>query len=185
MEGDGVRVRYRCEPHRRTSSLDWLETNGLSARKKVHELRKLFGDAIVKREDIFAGGAQLRHSTIQMTANHYTDPRQRAALPVGRLFSEKPPRPGCHKGHEKSGHNNRSSPKSTLGPREKVDVRNEVIHNDTTRLIYCWACSSMVRAWHSLMPGFSVPSLSRPTNLALHPHRDAAQKEPRFATPPR
>jgi len=81
-------VRYRCEPHWRTL-LDWLETNGLSARKKVHELRKLFGDAIVKREGIFAGSAQLRHSTIQMTANHYADPRQRAALPVGNLFSEK------------------------------------------------------------------------------------------------
>src|SRR5437660_12799135 len=65
------------------------KTNGLSARKKVHELRKLFGDAIVKREGIFAGSAQLRHSTIQMTANHYTDPRQRAALPVDNLFSEK------------------------------------------------------------------------------------------------
>lgn len=81
-------VRYRCEPHWRTL-LDWLETNGISARKKVHELRKLFGDAIVKREGIFAGSAQLRHSTIQMTANHYADPRQRAALPVGSLFSDK------------------------------------------------------------------------------------------------
>jgi len=84
-------VRYRCEPHWRTL-LDWLEGNGISARKKVHELRKLFGDAIVKKEGIFAGSAQLRHSTIQMTANHYTDPRQRAALPVGNLFEEKSPR---------------------------------------------------------------------------------------------
>jgi len=39
----------------------------ISARKKVHELRKLFGDAIVKQNGIFAGSAQLRHSTIQMT----------------------------------------------------------------------------------------------------------------------
>lgn len=66
--------RYRCEPHWRTL-LDWLEANGISARKKVHELRKLFGDAIVKQNGIFAGSAQLRHSTIQMTASHYTDPR--------------------------------------------------------------------------------------------------------------
>ena len=79
--------RYRCEPHWRTL-IDWLEDNGISARKKVHELRKLFGDAIVKQNGIFAGSAQLRHSTIQMTASHYTDPRQRAALPVGSLFSE-------------------------------------------------------------------------------------------------
>lgn len=79
--------RYRCEPHWRTL-LDWLEDNGISARKKVHELRKLFGDAIVKQNGIFAGSAQLRHSTIQMTASHYTDPRQRAALPVGNVFSD-------------------------------------------------------------------------------------------------
>lgn len=78
--------RYRCEPHWRTL-IGWLESNGINARKKVHELRKLFGDAIVKRNGIFAGSAQLRHSTIQMTASHYADPRQRAALPVGNLFS--------------------------------------------------------------------------------------------------
>ena len=79
--------RYRCEPHWRTL-LDWLEDHGISARKKVHELRKIFGDAIVKQSGIFAGSARLRHSTIQMTASHYTDPRQRAALPVGNLFSD-------------------------------------------------------------------------------------------------
>jgi integrase len=79
--------RYRCEPHWR-KLLDWLQDNGIHARKKVHELRKLFGDAIVKQNGIFAGSAQLRHATIQMTASHYTDPRQRAALPVGNLFSE-------------------------------------------------------------------------------------------------
>jgi integrase len=78
--------RYRCEPHWRKLR-DWLEENGIHVRKKVHELRKLFGDAIVKQNGIFAGSAQLRHSTIQMTASHYTDPRQRAALPVANLFS--------------------------------------------------------------------------------------------------
>lgn len=80
-------MRYRCEPHWRVLT-EWLEANGISARKKVHELRKIFGDAIVKQNGIFAGSAQLRHSTIQMTASHYTDPRQRAALPVGNLFPE-------------------------------------------------------------------------------------------------
>jgi integrase len=80
-------MRYRCEPHWKVL-IDWLEINGISARKKVHELRKLFGDAIVKQNGIFAGSAQLRHSTIQMTASHYADPRQRAALPVGNLFSD-------------------------------------------------------------------------------------------------
>lgn len=81
--------RYRCEPHWR-KLLGWLEEKGIRARKKVHELRKLFGDAIVKQNGIFAGSAQLRHATIQMTASHYTDPRQRAVLPVGSLFTEEP-----------------------------------------------------------------------------------------------
>jgi hypothetical protein len=79
--------RYRCEPHWRTL-IEWLENNGIDAKKKVHELRKLFGDAIVKLNGIFAGSAQLRHSNIQMTASHYTDPRQRAALPVDNLFAD-------------------------------------------------------------------------------------------------
>src|SRR5690606_13904115 len=39
-----------------------------------------------KRHGIFAGSAQLRHSTIQMTARHYTNPRQREALPLGICF---------------------------------------------------------------------------------------------------
>jgi integrase len=80
-------MRYRCDPHWRILT-EWLAANGISARKKVHELRKIFGDAIVKKDGIFAGSAQLRHSTIQMTASHYADPRQRAALPVGNLFSD-------------------------------------------------------------------------------------------------
>ncbi|PYJ62928.1 MAG: hypothetical protein DME24_02405 [Verrucomicrobia bacterium] len=113
-------VRYRCEPHWRTL-LDWLEGNGISARKKVHELRKLFGDAIVKREGIFAGSAQLRHSTIQMTANHYTDPRQRAALPVGNLFSEKSSR--------RSFKSRRSLRKSVAnGNRNGVTIGNGISH---------------------------------------------------------
>lgn len=95
--------RYRCEPHWRTL-IGWLESNGINARKKVHELRKLFGDAIVKRHGIFAGSAQLRHSTIQMTASHYTDPRQRAALPIGNLFSD-----GCESTPSENPQQNRQS----------------------------------------------------------------------------
>jgi len=82
-------TRYRCEPHWETLN-GWLSGKGIVATKKVHELRKLFGDAIVKQQGIFAGAAQLRHSSIQMTTNHYTDPRQRAALPVSGLLKDKP-----------------------------------------------------------------------------------------------
>src|SRR5207245_7275442 len=65
-----------------------LQLNGTDERAQVENVAVVFGDAIVKQNGIFAGSAQLRHSTIQMTASHYTDPRQRAALPVGNLFSD-------------------------------------------------------------------------------------------------
>ena len=112
--------RYRFEPHWKTL-IEWLESNGIDAKKKVHELRKLFGDAIVKRNGIFAGSAQLRHSTIQMTASHYTDPRQRAALPVGNLFSDEGARivPGNPFGHP--------APAQTLrASNRKIGVKNRV-----------------------------------------------------------
>ncbi len=112
--------RYRCEPHWRTL-IEWLESNGIDAKKKVHELRKLFGDAIVKRNGIFAGSAQLRHSTIQMTASHYTDPRQRAALPVSNLFSDEgakivPDHPSDEPAPEQSLRSNK----------RKISVKNQV-----------------------------------------------------------
>lgn len=39
----------------------------------------------------FVDNKQLRHSTIDMTANHFTDPRQRATLPVCNFFSDENP----------------------------------------------------------------------------------------------
>jgi hypothetical protein len=42
----------------------------------------------VKQNGIFAGSAQLRHSTIQMTASHYTDARQRAVVSGGMKVVE-------------------------------------------------------------------------------------------------
>ena len=82
-----IDYRYRCAPHWRTL-MRWLGTQGITVAKKIHELRKLFGDSIVKRSGIFAGSAQLRHSSIQMTASHYADPRQRAVIPMGELLSK-------------------------------------------------------------------------------------------------
>jgi len=82
-------LRYRCQLHWETLNA-WLKAKGITATKRVHEMRKLFGDAIVKRQGIFAGAAQLRHSSVQMTAAHYADPRQRAALPVSDLLEERP-----------------------------------------------------------------------------------------------
>jgi hypothetical protein len=76
---------YRCEPHWRTL-MEWLAKKGIDAQKKNHELRKIFGDAVTRESGIYAASSQLRHSTVQMTERHYTDPRKRAALPVADIF---------------------------------------------------------------------------------------------------
>jgi integrase len=81
--------RYRCEPHWQRLN-GWLAGKGITDRKRIHTLRKLFGDAITKAQGIFAAAAQLRHSSVQMTERHYTDPRQRAPLPVASLLSDSP-----------------------------------------------------------------------------------------------
>lgn len=83
--------RYRCQKHWSTLNA-WLESKGITAIKKIHELRKFFGDAICSTQGIYAASAQLRHSTIQMTSNHYTNRTQRAVLPFGSVMSESTPK---------------------------------------------------------------------------------------------
>lgn len=78
-------VWYRCEPHWK-ALMDWLSAQGITAEKKNHELRKIFGDALTRHHGIYSASSQLRHATVQMTEKHYSDPRKRAALPVGDVF---------------------------------------------------------------------------------------------------
>ena len=80
MEADNI-LALSCEPHWRKLK-DWLEDDGISARKKIHDLRKIFGDAIVKQNGIFAESAQLRHATPRRrhSAQQKSSPRQCAAI---------------------------------------------------------------------------------------------------------
>jgi len=84
-----VHSRYRCEAHWAVLSA-WLGEKGITDRKKVHTLRKMFGDAITKDHGLYAGAAQLRHTSVQVTTKHYTDPRQRAPLSVTGLLTDEP-----------------------------------------------------------------------------------------------
>jgi hypothetical protein len=84
-----IHFRYRCEPHWKVLNT-WLAGKGITDRKKIHTLRKMFGDAITKKQGIFAAAAQLRHTSLQVAARHYTDPRQIAPLSVTGLFTDQP-----------------------------------------------------------------------------------------------
>ena len=51
----------------------WLEGKGVSARKKLHELRKECGAVIANGLGIFAASRALRHADIRITSQYYTD----------------------------------------------------------------------------------------------------------------
>ena len=54
-----------------------LETQGVSARKKLHELRKECGAAIANSLGIFAVSRALRHADIRTTSQYYADKKVR------------------------------------------------------------------------------------------------------------
>jgi integrase len=84
-----VHFRYRCEPHWKVLNT-WLAGKGITDRKKIHTLRKMFGDAITKKRGIFAAATELRHTSLQVTMRHYTDPHQHAPLSVAGLLTDAP-----------------------------------------------------------------------------------------------
>lgn len=61
----------------------WLRANGVTAKKPLHELRKELGSLITKEHGIHAASLMLRHSSIQVTANHYVAKKVRTTVSVG------------------------------------------------------------------------------------------------------
>jgi integrase len=61
----------------------WLRANGVTAKKPLHELRKELGSLITKEHGIHAASQMLRHSSIQVTANHYVAKKSRTTVSVG------------------------------------------------------------------------------------------------------
>ncbi len=70
------RANYRAE--RDFAALyAWLAGKGISARKKLHELRKECGSVIANSMGIFAASRALRHSDIRLTSQYYADKKVR------------------------------------------------------------------------------------------------------------
>jgi integrase len=82
---DRSRANYRCEPHFE-KLYAWLRSQGIAARKPLHELRKELGAILASKEGIFAAQRVLRHAQISTTAAYYADKKQRISAGLGALL---------------------------------------------------------------------------------------------------
>ena len=65
----------------------WLESKGVSARKKLHELRKECGAVIANSMGIFAASRVLRHGDIRITSLYYSDKKVRITTGLDSLLA--------------------------------------------------------------------------------------------------
>lgn len=72
---------YRADIAMRAATA-WLRGQGVSTNCPLHTLRKEFGSVICSRGDIYAASVQLRHSSIQVTRDHYLSPKQWVVMPL-------------------------------------------------------------------------------------------------------
>ncbi len=80
------RCNYRAE-REFTAIYAWLAGKGLSARKKLHELRKECGAVIANSLGIFAASRALRHSDIRITSQYYADKKVRITTGLDSILS--------------------------------------------------------------------------------------------------
>lgn len=66
---------------------DWLRSKGVVAAKPLHELRKEFGSQLCAKYGIYAASRALRHSAIDITAQHYLDQKERVTFGMGDLLA--------------------------------------------------------------------------------------------------
>ena len=81
------RANYRAELEFQ-ALYAWLAAKGVSARKKLHELRKECGSVIANTMGIFAASRALRHSDIRITSQYYSDKKVRITTGLDALLSE-------------------------------------------------------------------------------------------------
>ena len=77
-----TRRSYRAEETFNKLTL-WLRTQGVSARKPLHELRKELGALITQEHGIYAASRALRHSNVGTTAAYYADKKERTTVDIG------------------------------------------------------------------------------------------------------
>lgn len=81
------RANYRAE--REFCELyTWLNLHGVSARKKLHELRKECGAVIASSIGIFAASRALRHSDIRITSQYYSDKKVKITTGLDSLLGK-------------------------------------------------------------------------------------------------
>jgi len=76
---------YRSQRHFDALSR-WLRLKGIKAIKPLHELRKEFGSLLCQRFGIYTASRMLRHSRINVTEQHYVDPKERVTVGLGSLL---------------------------------------------------------------------------------------------------
>jgi integrase len=81
------RANYRAERDFK-ALYAWLESKGVSARKKLHELRKECGSVIANSLGIFAASRALRHSDIRITSQYYSDKKVRITTGLDGLLGK-------------------------------------------------------------------------------------------------
>jgi integrase len=79
-------IHYRAEPvYQRLMA--WLRSQGISARKPLHELRKELGALVTTEFGIYAASRVLRHASVSTTSRHYADLKERPVVPIGSWLS--------------------------------------------------------------------------------------------------
>jgi len=81
------RANYRAELEFE-ALYTWLADKGVSARKKLHELRKECGAVIANSMGIFAASRALRHSDIRITSQYYADKKVRITTGLDALLAK-------------------------------------------------------------------------------------------------
>jgi integrase len=66
---------------------EWLASKGVSANKKLHELRKECGSVIANSMGIFAASRALRHADIRITSQYYADKKVRITTGLDALLA--------------------------------------------------------------------------------------------------
>jgi integrase len=77
---------YRCEPVFE-SLLVWLREKGITDRKPIHCLRKLYGSMLADVHGLHAASTGLRHADLRTTAAHYLDRRVKVTPGFGSAIS--------------------------------------------------------------------------------------------------
>jgi integrase len=79
---DATFDHYRCS-YLFEKLILWLQAHGVQGTKPLHQLRKEFGSLVCDRHGVYVASAMLRHSSIEVTANHYLERKGRKTVGLG------------------------------------------------------------------------------------------------------